>query len=178
MPLSSETLDRLSHVSTATLTTQLFKRGLRNVFIQDVRRMSAASGNLVGEAFTLRYIPAREDLDQVSVFDNPEHPQRKAIETVPPGQVLVMDCRGETRAASAGNILVTRLRVRGAAGVVTDGCLRDSMEIAAQDSPVFAAGEAAPLNHAGHHAVDPTQPLPCGADADYPGDVKVGGGEG
>src|SRR5438034_3925939 len=153
MPISAETLRLLGHASTATLTTQLFKRGLRNVFIQGVRRMSRAGSAMVGEAFTLRYIPAREDLDVVSVFENPEHPQRKAIETVPAGQVLVMDCRGETRAASAGNILVTRLRVRGAAGVVTDGCLRDSMEIAAQDFPVFAAGAAAPLNLACHHAV-------------------------
>src|SRR2546421_4595922 len=93
MAPSSETLDLLRRVSTATLTTQLFKRGLRNVFVQGVRRMSAARGNLVGEAFTLRYIPAREDLDQLNVFENPEHPQRKAIETTPAGQVLVMDCR-------------------------------------------------------------------------------------
>ena len=89
-----------------------------------------------------------------------------------------MDCRGETRAASAGNILVTRLRVRGAAGVVTDGCLRDSMEIAAQDFPVFAAGAAAPLNLACHHAVDLNQPIACGGVAVYPGDVMVGDGEG
>jgi regulator of RNase E activity RraA len=122
MPLSAETRQHLKRASTATLTTQLFKRGLRNVFIQGVRRMSAAADNLVGEAFTLRYIPAREDLDQVSAFDNPDHPQRKAIESVPPGQVLVMDCRRETRAASGGHILLTRLKVRGAAGVVTDGC--------------------------------------------------------
>ncbi len=148
MTLAPETLERLKQASTATLTTQLFKRGLRNVCVQNVRRLSHAGTNLVGEAFTLRYIPAREDLDQVSVFDDPEHPQRKAIETVPPGQVLVMDCRGETRAASAGNILVTRLRVRGAAGVVTDGCPRDSMEIAG------------------------------GGVAVYPGDVMVGDGEG
>src|SRR5438132_801573 len=106
MASSSETQDLLRHVSTATLTTQLFKRGLRNVFIQGVRRMSAARGNLVGEAFTLRYIPAREDLDQLNVFENPEHPQRKAIETMPAAQVLVMDCRRDTRAASGGNILL------------------------------------------------------------------------
>jgi regulator of RNase E activity RraA len=178
MTLALETLARLKQASTATLTTQLFKRGLRNVCIRNVRRLSRAGANLVGEAFTLRYIPAREDLDQVSVFENPEHPQRKAIETVPAGQVLVMDCRGETRAASAGNILVTRLRVRGAAGVVTDGCLRDSMEIAAQDFPVFAAGAAAPLNLACHHAVDLNQPIACGGVAVYPGDVMVGDGEG
>src|SRR5258706_53016 len=176
MTLAPETLARLTQASTATLTTQLFKRGLRNVCIQNVRRLSRAGASLVGEAFTLRYIPAREDLDQVSVFDNPEHPQRKAIETVPAGQVLVMDCRGETRAASAGNILVTRLRIRGGAGIVTDGCLRDSMEIAAQDFPVYAAGAAAPLNPVCHHAVDLNQPIACGGGAVYAGDVMVGEG--
>jgi regulator of RNase E activity RraA len=153
MALSSETTDRLRQVSTATLTTQLFKRGLRNVFIQGVRRMSAASGNLVGEAFTLRYIPAREDLDALSVFEDPEHPQRKAIETVPSGQVLVMDCRRDTRAASGGSILLMRLKVRGAAGIVTDGGLRDSEVIAKMDFSVYGAGGSAPLNLAIHHAV-------------------------
>ena len=97
MPLSAETREHLRRASTATLTTQLFKRGLRNVFIQGVHRMSATADNLVGEAFTLRNIPAREDLDHLSVFENPAHPQRKAIESVPPGQVLVIDCRRETR---------------------------------------------------------------------------------
>lgn len=178
MTLSSETLDRLQHVSTATLTTQLFKRGLRNVFIQDVHRMSGAGGNLVGEAFTLRYIPAREDLDQVSVFEDPEHPQRKAVETVPPGQVLVMDCRRDARAASGGSILLMRLKVRGAAGVVTDGGLRDSMAIAKMDFPVYGAGGSAPLNLAIHHAVDLNVPIGCGGVAVFPGDVIVGDGEG
>ena len=178
MPLSAETLDHLKHASTATLTTQLFKRGLRNVFIQGVHRMSAASANLVGEAFTLRYIPAREDLDQVGVFENPEHPQRKAIESVPAGQVLVMDCRRETGAASGGHILLTRLKVRGAAGMVTDGCLRDSEAIAAMDYPVYGAGGSAPLNLVCHHAVDMNVPIGCGGVAVFPGDTIVGDGEG
>ena len=178
MTLTTETTQLLRRASTATLTTQLFKRGLRNVFIQGVRRLSAARGNLVGEAFTLRYIPAREDLDVVSVFENPEHPQRKAIETVPPGQVLVMDCRRETRAASGGDILLTRLHVRGAAGLVTDGCLRDSATIAAMDYPVYAAGGSAPLNLVCHHAVDLNVPIGCGGVAVFPGDVIVGDSEG
>ncbi len=178
MALSSETTDRLRQVSTATLTTQLFKRGLRNVFIQGVRRMSAASGNLVGEAFTLRYIPAREDLDALSVFEDPEHPQRKAIETVPSGQVLVMDCRRDARAASGGSILLMRLKVRGAAGIVTDGGLRDSEGIAKMDFPVYGAGGSAPLNLAIHHAVDLNVPVGCGGVAVFPGDVIVGDGEG
>lgn len=178
MSLSPATLEHLRRASTATLTTQLFKRGLRNAYVQGVRCMSAPTGNLVGEAFTLRYIPAREDLDHVGVFENPEHPQRKAVETVPAGQVLVMDCRRDTRAASGGHILITRLKVRGAAGVVTDGCLRDSVAIAAMDFPVYGAGGSAPLNLACHHAVDLNVPIGCGGVAVFPGDVIVGDGEG
>jgi len=178
MPLSAETLRLLGCVSTATLTTQLFKRGLRNVFVQGVQRMSRSGRSMVGEAFTLRYIPAREDLDVVSAFEDPEHPQRKAIETVPPGQVLVMDCRRDTRAASGGSILITRLKVRGAAGVVTDGGLRDSEAIASMDFPVFGAGGSAPLNLAVHHAVDINVPIACGGVAVFPGDVIVGDAEG
>ena len=104
------TLDLLRHVSVATLCTQLFKRGFRNVFIQNISRLTRPStGNLVGPAFTMRNIPAREDIDKLSAFENPDHPQRKAIESVPPGHVLVLDCRGETRVASGGQILTTRL---------------------------------------------------------------------
>jgi regulator of RNase E activity RraA len=176
--ISTETAQHLKHAGTATLTTQLFKRGLRNVFIQGIRRMSATRQNMVGEAFTLRYIPAREDLDVLSAFENPEHPQRKAIETAPAGQVLVMDCRRETRAASAGDILLTRLKVRGAAGIVTDGCLRDSDSIATMDFPVYAAGGSAPLNLVCHHAVDINLPIACGGVAVFPGDVLVGDAEG
>ncbi len=176
--ISSKTAQHLKRAGTATLTTQLFKRGLRNVFVQGIRRMSATRENMVGEAFTLRYIPAREDLDVMSAFENPEHPQRKAIETVPAGQVLVMDCRRETRAASGGDILLTRLKVRGAAGIVTDGCLRDSDSIAAMDFPVYAAGGSAPLNLVCHHAVDINLPIACGGVAVFPGDVLVGDAEG
>jgi regulator of RNase E activity RraA len=162
MPLLNDTLQQLKRASTATLTTQLFKRGLRNVYLQGVHRMSKAGDNLVGEAFTLRYIPAREDLDHIGVFEDPEHPQRKAIEVVPPGQVLVMDCRRDARAASGGSILLTRMQVRGAAGVVTDGGLRDSDTIAGMAFPVFGAGPSAPLNLVIHHAVDMNVPIGCG----------------
>jgi regulator of RNase E activity RraA len=178
MPPSAETLERFRRTSTATLTTQLFKRGLRNVYVQGVQRMSRPAGIMVGEAFTLRYIPAREDLDVVGVFENPEHPQRKAVETVPAGQVLVMDCRRDARAASGGNILLTRLQMRGVAGVVTDGGLRDSEAIGAMDFHVYGAGGSAPLNLAIHHAVDLNVPIGCGGVAVFPGDVIVGDGEG
>jgi len=169
----------LREVSTATLCTQLFKRGFRNVYIQGISRLTRPSGgNLVGPAFTVRNIPAREDLDQLSAFENPNHPQRKAIESVPAGHVLVIDTRGEKRVASGGQILTTRLKVRGAAGLVSDGPVRDSGEIAKMDFPVFCAGGSAPLNLIHHHAIDLNVPIGCGGVAVYPGDVIVGDEEG
>ena len=176
--LSDACLAAMRRVSTATLTTALFKRGLRNVFMQGVRPLRAYEGNLVGPAFTLRNIPAREDLDRIEGFANPEHPQRKAIETVPPGHVLVVDCRGETRAASGGDILMTRLAVRGVAGMVSDGGVRDSASIAALAMPVYCAGPAAPLNLVAHHATETEVPIGCGGVAVYPGDLIVGDADG
>jgi regulator of RNase E activity RraA len=179
MDLDDLTRERLRHVSTATLCTQLFKRGFRNVYLQGIARLTNPSGgNLVGPAFTMRSIPAREDLDQVSAFDNPDHPQRKAIESVPPGHVLVLDCRGEKRVASGGQILTTRLMVRGAAGLVSDGPVRDSGQIAQMDFPVYCAGGSAPLNLLHHHALEQNVPIGCGGVAVYPGDVIVGDDEG
>ena len=181
--LDPTTLARLKHVSVASLCTQLFKRGLRNVYIQGIARLTDPSrekwgGNMVGPAYTMRNIPSREDLDQISAFDNPEHPQRKGIESVPPGHVLVLDCRGETRVASGGEILTTRLMVRGAAGLVSDGPVRDSGRIAGMDFPVFCAGGSAPLNLIHHHAIDLNVPIGCGGVAVYPGDTMVGDSEG
>jgi regulator of RNase E activity RraA len=175
--ISEETLELLRHVSTATLTTQLFKRGLRNVFLQGVAPLvkpAKDAPNMVGPAFTLRSIPAREDIDHIGVFQNPEHPQRKAVETAPPGSVLIQDCRGERAVASTGSILMTRLKIRGVAGMVSDGCVRDSGTIGDIGLPLFCAGAAAPLNLAKHHAVDMDVPIACGGVAVYPGDIVVG----
>jgi regulator of RNase E activity RraA len=172
------TKNRLSQISTATLTTALFKRGFRNVYLQGLQRLGRRESNMVGEAFTLRYIPAREDLDGLSAFDDRSHPQRVAVETCPPGQVLVMDSRGDASAASSGNILITRLLKRGVAGVVTDGGFRDSPEIARMDIPAYHLRPSAPTNLIKHHAVDLQQPIGCGGVAIYPGDVMVGDAEG
>ena len=174
--VSEATLEQLRHVSTATLTTQLFKRGLRNVFLQGVAPLvkpAPGAANVVGPAFTLRNIPAREDLDHVGVFQDPEHPQRKAVETAPAGSVLVQDCRGERAAASVGSILALRLAKRGVAGMVSDGPVRDSGTIAALGLPIWCAGASAPLNLAKHHAVDMNVPIACGGVAVYPGDIVV-----
>src|SRR3712207_3964308 len=135
--LSPETRDKLKTVSTATLATCLYKRGLRNQFIQDVHPLNPAAGSMVGEAFTLRYMPAREDLNPITVFRERNHPQRKAVEECPPGAVFVIDSRKDPRAASAGSILISRLMVRGAAGIVTDGGFRDSPELARLPFPTY-----------------------------------------
>ena len=173
--LPDEVYARLKSVSTSTLTTQLFKRGFRNVFMQGVAALGKLeNGNLVGPAFTLRNIPSREDVDVLDIFLDPENPQRKGIETAPPGSVLVQDCRGDKTAASCGSILTTRLKVRGVAGMVSDGPVRDSGVIAALGFPVFCAGASAPTNLIKHHPIDLNIPIGCGGVAVYPGDVIVG----
>jgi regulator of RNase E activity RraA len=176
--MRTSTREKLLGVSTATLCTALFKRGLRNQFIQDVRPLRQGLPNMVGKAFTLRYIPAREDLNPISVFTDREHPQRKAVEACPPGAVFVIDSRKDARAASAGSILVTRLMKRGVAGVVTDGGFRDSPEIARLDIPAYHQRPSAPTNLTLHQAVDIDVPIGCGDVPVWPGDVVVGDGEG
>ena len=178
MALTPSTREQLRKVSTATLCTALFKRGLRNQFIQDVRPLNGQLPNMVGEAFTLRYIPAREDLNPISVFQDRSHPQRVAVEQCPPGAVMVFDSRKNPRAASAGSILVTRLKVRGCAGVVTDGGFRDSPEIAEMDFPAYHNRPSAPTNLTLHQALDINVPIGCGDVAVFPGDVMVGDREG
>lgn len=171
----NETLrDKLMGVSVATLATALFKRGLRNQVIQGVHPLRGRGRNMVGPAFTLRYIPAREDRNQLTEFRNPEHPQRVAIETCPPGHVLVMDSRKDPRAASAGDILVTRLMVRGVAGVVTDGGFRDASTIGALDIPAYHTRPSSPTNLTLHEALDLDIPIGCGDVAVFPGDIVVG----
>jgi regulator of RNase E activity RraA len=178
MPLDPSVRDRLKAVSVATLTTCLFKRGLRNQFIQDVHPLNPAAGPMVGEAFTLRYIPAREDLNPITVFQDRAHPQRRAVEECPPAAVFVVDSRKDPRAASAGAILVARLMVRGCAGVVTDGGFRDAPEIARLAIPAYHNRPAPPTNLTRHQALDVNVPIGCGDVAVFPGDVMVGDAEG
>jgi len=178
MPLSIETRERLKGVSVATLCTALFKRGLARQFVQDVRPLNPSLPNMVGEAFTLRYIPAREDRNPVSVFQDRQHPQRQAVERCPPGAVLVIDSRKDARAASAGGILVSRLLMRGVAGVVTDGGFRDSPEIAGLAIPAYHNRPSAPTNLTLHEAIEIDGPIGCGDAPVFPGDVMVGDREG
>ncbi len=168
----------MKKASTATLTTVLFKRGLRNVFIQGIFLLNRDAPRMVGEAYTLRYIPAREDIDQLGAFEGRGHPQREAIEACPAGGVLVMDARRDASAATGGDILMTRLQVRGVAGVVTDGGLRDSPTIEKLPWPAYCGARSAPLNLVRHHAVESQVPIGCGGVAVYPGDVVVGDARG
>jgi len=176
--MNPDTRQKLMGVSTATLCTALFKRGLVHQFIQDVRPLNPSLPNMVGEAYTLRYMPAREDLNTIEVFKNREHPQRKAVEECPPGAVFVIDSRKDARAASAGGILVSRLMKRGVAGIVSDGGFRDSPDIAKMPFPVYHQRPAAPTNLTIHQAIDINVPIGCGDAPVFPGDVVVGDGEG
>jgi regulator of RNase E activity RraA len=176
-PLSPETIELLRLPSTATLTSVLAKRGLHNTFMVGVRPL-APGKRMVGFAFTLRYIPAREDLDHTGTLDNLTDPQRVAIERVGPGDVLVIDGRGDVRAGTLGAILATRLKTRGAAGVVSDGAFRDSPEIAASGLPAYAKAAHGAANKTIHHPTDFQLPIACGGVAVYPGDVLVGDDEG
>lgn len=176
--MNHETHEVLKRTSTASIATLLFKRGLRNQFIQGVSRLNAAGDRMVGPVYTLRYIPAREDLNPITVFQDPGHPQRRAVEEIPEGHVLVMDCRQDASAASAGSILATRLQYRGCAGIVTDGGLRDADEVGALDMPSFCARPSAPTNLTKHQALELNVPIGCGTVAVFPGDIAVGDGDG
>ncbi|PCJ96075.1 MAG: ribonuclease activity regulator RraA [Flavobacteriaceae bacterium] len=176
--LSKDTKKKLEQISTATVATILFKKGLKNQCIQGVVPLKKGRATLIGEAFTLRYIPAREDLNSIEVFKNPEHPQRVAVETCPKGSVLVIDSRKDARAASAGSILVTRLMVRGAAGIVTDGGFRDAAEITELDFSSYHKTPSAPTNLTLHQALDINVPIACGNVAVFPGDIILGDDDG
>lgn len=180
--MNPDTKTKLMHVSTATLCTALFKRGLHHQFIQDVHPVGSSREpslpNMVGPAYTLRYIPAREDLNPISVFSDRAHPQRKAVEECPEGAVFVIDSRKDARAASAGGILVSRLMKRGVAGVVTDGGFRDSPEIARLPFPAYHHRPAAPTNLTLHQALDINVAIGCGDAPVWPGDIIVGDAEG
>lgn len=172
--MNPDTRKKLKNISVATLATALYKRGLRNQTIQDVRPVSPKETNMVGPAYTLRYIPAREDLNKLIEFRNPKHPQRVAIEQCPKGHVLVMDSRKDPRAASAGDILITRLQMRGVEGVVSDGGFRDAAAIGKLDIPAYHNRPSSPTNLTLHQALEFDVPIGCGDVAVFPGDIMVG----
>jgi regulator of RNase E activity RraA len=176
--MQESTRQKLAAVSTATITTVLFKRGFRNTFIQGIHLINQSAPRMVGPAYTMRYIPAREDVDHLGVFEDRSHPQRKGVEECPPGAVFVIDSRRDPAAASAGSILATRLMKRGVAGMVTDGGFRDTPDFAELPFPAYHSAPAAPTNLIKHHAADLNVPIGCGDVPVYPGDIVVGDREG
>ena len=171
------TVDALGRVTTATLTTQLFRRGFRTRFMQGVAPLKPGT-RLLGAARTLRYLPMREDLDTLDTLGARSNAQRAVIEDFRAGEVLVIEGRGDLRAGSLGNILALRLQVRGAAGIVTDGAFRDSPNIRRLDIPCYAAGQNANTNLTIYHPADYDLPIGCGGVLVEPGDAVVGDDEG
>lgn len=163
--------------SSASISTQLVRRGLRNVAVRGVRPLRRDLPPMVGPAFTLRYVPAREDLDAYGSGGDPNNVQRQAIERIPAGCVFVVDCRGSTDIAGIGAILGRRLQARGIDGVVLDGGVRDTRAFETIDLPVYCTGPSAPPNYAGHHAADMNVIVSCGGVAVYPGDIVFGDSE-
>src|SRR5215470_6409868 len=176
--LSPQTRDKLKKVATPTLLTALYRRGLRNQWVQDVHLINPTATPMVGSAFTLRYMPAREDLNKLEVFRDRNHPQRQAVEQCPPGGVLVIDSRKDPRAASAGSILISRLMVRGCAGIVTDGGFRDTPELRKLPFPCYHNRPSAPTNLTLHQAIEINHPIGCGDAPVFPGDIIVGDADG
>ncbi|MFP6747444.1 MAG: ribonuclease activity regulator RraA [Alphaproteobacteria bacterium] len=176
--MNPETRRLLAGISTATATMQLLKRGLRNCFIVGARPLNPDNCRFVAAAYTLRFIPMREDLSRVEVLGDPDYPPRKAVEDIPPGMALVIDARGERGAGVIGDILAARLQERGVAAVVSDGPVRDGALVAAGNLPVFCAGYAAPASLHSHFGADLQCPIACGSVAVMPGDILLGDGDG
>ncbi|WP_420393854.1 ribonuclease activity regulator RraA [Acuticoccus sp.] len=167
----------LEGVSTATITTILLKRGLRNVWMRGTRPIRTEQRRVVGTAFTLRFVPAREDLATPASWSSPRS-TRAAIETMPEGVVVVVDARGVTNAGVGGDILCARMAARGVAGLVTDGVVRDGAGVLSTGLPVWSAGVAAPPSVAGLDFVGWEEPIGCGGVAVFPGDTIVADDDG
>lgn len=179
--ISKETLDKLKACSTATLTTQLFKRNYRQQFLVGVRPLNPNAGSFAGEAFTLRFIPSREDKDW-DLGDlkkrGDDNMQWEAVEAIEAGQVLMIDSRNDARAASAGNMLMTRMMRKGVSAAITDGAFRDGTEISKMPFPAYCTANTASTRPAYHRAVDMQRPIGCAGVAVYPGDIVVGDSDG
>ncbi len=177
MPLDPTVIETLSRISTATLTTVLLKHGLRNVWMRGTRPLRPGQPRLVGEAFTMRFVPAREDLATPESWANPRS-TRGAIEDMPAGCIVVVDAMGVTDAGIFGDILVSRMRLKGVLGLVTDGVVRDGEGVLAAELPVWCQGVAAPPSVAGLTFVNWQEPIGCGGVAIFPGDAIVVDGDG
>ena len=172
MTLESQTSTALASISTATITTVLLKKGLRNVWLRGTRPLQAGLGRLVGRAFTLRFIPAREDLATPASWASPRS-TRAAIEAMPAGCIAVVDAMGITDAGIFGDILCARMQKRGVIALITDGVVRDVAGVIGTGLPVWCSGAAAPPSVAGLTFVNWQEPIGCGGVAVFPDDVIV-----
>lgn len=172
LPLDPSIIAALSRVSTATLTTVLLKHGLRNVWLRGTRPLAPGLPRLVGRAFTLRFVPAREDLATPASWGAPIS-TRAAIEAMPEGCIAVVGAMGVTDAGIFGDILCARMKKRGVAALVSDGVVRDVAGVLATKLPVWCQGTAAPPSVAGLTFVGWQEPIACGGVAVFPDDVIV-----
>lgn len=177
-PLLPETRERLSRVGTANIANALLKRGFRNVYLLGVAPLSPDQPMLIGPAYTLRFMPAREDIDTMANYSKNDNLHRRAIEECPPGAVLVIDAMGTARSAAMGDMMAARLKVRGVEGVVTDGGYRDAPAIRKIGLPCYQQRSAPPATPIAMHPIELNGPVGCAGVAIYPGDVIVGDGEG
>lgn len=172
MPLTPAIRQKLLGVTTATITTVLLKKGLRNVWIRGAKPFNNAKERVVGPAFTLRFVPAREDLATPESWASPRS-TRGAIEDMPEGVVAVVDAMGITDAGIFGDILCARMVMRKVSALITDGVVRDAAGVRATGLPVWCDGAAAPPSVAGLTFVNWQEPIGCGGVAIFPGDTIV-----
>jgi regulator of RNase E activity RraA len=177
MELDKQVVETLRCVSTATITTVLLKKGLRNVWLRGTKPLRPGQSRVVGSAFTLRFIPAREDLATPESWSSPTS-TRAAIECMPSGCIAVVDAMGVSDAGIFGDILCQRMKVRGVAGLVTDGVVRDVSGVLDTDLPLWCSGVAAPPSVAGLTFVNWQEPIGCGGVAVFPDDVIVADDDG
>jgi regulator of RNase E activity RraA len=172
MAMDEKTIQALRGIATATLTTVLHKKGLRNVWMRGPKPLRTGQERLVGPAFTLRFVPAREDLATPESWASPIS-TRAAIEAMPPGCIAVVDAMGVTDAGIFGDILTERMKFRGVAGLVSDGVMRDVAGVLRTGLPVWCKGAAAPASIAALTFVAWQQPIGCGGVAVFPDDCIV-----
>ena len=175
--VSDAVLDRLAKATSGSLTTQLYIKGFRQPVLHGLTPLNRKLKPFAGRAYTMRFIPAREDVDvygNLTTEPSADNLQWVGVEQIEPGHVLVIDSNRDGRAASMGNMLITRMMMRGARGVVTDGSFRDGTELKEMDFPIWCTGVTATTRLSYHHVADLQVPISCAGVAVYPGDVIHG----
>lgn len=178
MQIDPQVREKLLQVGSANVANVLLSKGFRNVMMLGLSPLSADQPQMVGPAYTLRFIPAREDLDSMANYGKTDNKHRRAIEECPSGSILVIDAFGSLAASSMGDMMAARLKFRGVSGVVTDGGYRDSAAITATGLPCFQKRNAPPATPIALHPIALNEPIGCAGVAIYPGDVLVGDTDG